>query len=245
MSWCCQRNCDNVSATVRDGGRKREGGGLKKMYRVRRASDIALADSSLGEELEVASFHSKSSDHRPITHARLVHDGAALRVSFRVQDRYVRAVREAYQDLVSRDSCVEFFVQPMAGRGYFNFEWNCGGTMLLFYVEDPARVPGDFFRKYSVVPSELGGLVRVETSLPSRVDPEIEQPVTWTLDATIPLAVFEAYLGPLGPLSGQTWRGNFFKCAEEVSKPHWASWSPIGEQLRFHQPDRFGDLFLE
>lgn len=210
-------------------------------YRVRRDSD----EGRVPDEIEVASFHPKSSDHRPVTRVRLVHDDAALRIAFTVQDRYVRAVRDNYQDLVSRDSCVEFFVEPRSGRGYFNFEWNCGGTMLLFFIEDPTRVPGDFFRKYTVIPPELGGRVAVVTSLPRRVDPEIVDPVTWTLDATIPVSLFEACLGPLGPLSGQTWRGNFFKCAEEVSKPHWASWSPIGEPLRFHKPECFGELHLE
>jgi len=33
----------------------------------------------------------------------------------------------------------------------------------------------------------------------------------------------EHYVGPLGPLTGQVWRGNFFKCAEDNSHPHWAA----------------------
>lgn len=195
--------------------------------------------------IEIAYFHPKSSEHRPVTHAKVVHDGESLHVAFRVQDRYVRAVHENYQDMVSRDSCVEFFVEPIPGRGYFNFEWNCGGAMLVYFIEDPTRKPGAFFNKYTVIPQDIGGRVSVRTSLPRRVDPEIVEPITWTLRAEIPVSVFEAYLGPLGPLTGQEWRGNFFKCAEENSKPHWASWSPIGEALRFHQPQYFVKLGLK
>ena len=41
------------------------------------------------------------------------------------------------------------------------------------------------------------------------------------------------------------WRGNAFKCADETSHPHWASWAPIGEALNFHAPGWFGDLDFE
>ena len=35
---------------------------------------------------------------------------------------------------------------------------------------------------------------------------------------------------------------NFFKCADDSSHPHWASWAPIGEALNFHQPQYFAPL---
>lgn len=35
----------------------------------------------------------------------------------------------SYQDPVYKDSCVEFFLQPKEGRGYFNF-----GNYLLLYL---------------------------------------------------------------------------------------------------------------
>ena len=44
---------------------------------------------------------------------------------------------------------------------------------------------------------------------------------------------------------GERWRANFFKCAENSKHPHWASWSPIGPILKFHQPNRFGELYFK
>ena len=41
--------------------------------------------------------------------------------------------------------------------------------------------------------------------------------------------------------SGQVWRGNFFKCAEDISHPHWAAWSPVDE-FNFHLPRCFGTI---
>ena len=55
----------------------------------------------------------------------------------------------------------------------------------------------------------------------------------------------EQYVGRLCNLPGQTWRGNFYKCADRSSHPHWASWSPLGEPLNFHTPQFFGPLRLE
>jgi len=69
-------------------------------------------------------------------------------------------------------------------------------------------------------------------------------PVEWCLEYAIPVALFEAYAGSLGNLASQTWRGNFFKCADATSHPHWASWAPIGEELNFHQPEFFAPLRL-
>jgi hypothetical protein len=159
---------------------------------------------------------------------------------FRVQDCYVRCLRTEYHDPVWKDSCVEFFAQPMPDRGYFNFEFNCGGAFLCCHITNPER-EGDGFKGFVKVPPGIGQTIHVHSSLPPRIEPEIKEPVVWTLSFFIPFALFEHYAGPLGALPGQVWRGNFFKCAEENSHPHWASWSPVDE-LNFHRPNCFGSL---
>jgi hypothetical protein len=219
------------------------------IYQVRKANrPPELSDSfespawSHANIAPVDQFHENSSSHRPRTQAKLLWADRALYLSFLVHDQYVRCTRQKYQELVSKDTCVEFFVQPREGKGYFNFEINCGGTMLLYYIEDATRTPTAPFRSYTPVSAELGSRVHIRTTLPSRVEPEIKTPVTWELSCVIPLDVLEHYVGDLRLASGQSWRGNFFKCADESSHPHWASWSLIGPTLRFHQPDRFAAL---
>jgi cellulose/xylan binding protein with CBM9 domain len=61
----------------------------------------------------------------------------------------------------------------------------------------------------------------------------------------IPFAMMESYVSATGDPRGQTWRGNLFKCGDETSHPHWASWAPIGQELNFHQPEKFGELRFE
>lgn len=191
-------------------------------------------------------FHDKSSEHRPAVRFRALHDGTALGVLFEVADRYVRCVHTNLHDPVCRDSCVEFFVEPIPGKGYFNFEFNCGGTMLVYFIEDPTRPDRHAdMKKRTALAESQASQVTIATSLPQTVEPEITEPIDWWLAARIPVELLEEYLGPLGSLGGQSWRGNFYKCGDQTSHPHWASWSPVTGNLNFHKPECFGELHLD
>lgn len=192
------------------------------------------------ETLEVQHFRPEGSDHRPRTLARLLYDANGIHGIFRVEDRYVRCVRKRYGEEVWKDSCVEFFAQPKPGMGYFSFEFNCGGALLCSHIVDPERTRNGF-KAFTKLSFGLGSKIQVRSSLPRRIEPEFADLVTWRLRFFIPFAVFERYVGPLGSLKGQQWRGNFFKCAEDNSHPHWASWAPV-DKLDFHRPNCFGTL---
>lgn len=220
-------------------------------YTVRCVKALPEADAAwdnaawaAADPLEVALFHPESSAHRPVTWARMLHDGKALAGIFHVSDRYVLCRQTGYQAMVCKDSCVEFFVRPKPDKGYMNFEMNCCGHLRTEYIEDPTRVDGGF-KKSMLVAEKFGKMVRVHASLSGPIEKEMAEPVVWTVGFHIPFGVFEAHMGALGDVHGQVWRANFYKCADDSSHPHWASWSPVGEQLNFHQPDRFGLLVME
>lgn len=192
------------------------------------------------EPLPIACFRPESSDHRPVTAARLLYDDEALHGIFLVQDRYVRGRFTRFQDPVWRDSCVEFFVQPGGAGPYFNFEFACGGAFLAHYVTDPRRSGGKVAGFTPLAESDAAA-VRVYHSLPAVVEPEISQPTLWRLEFAIPLALLAKYAEFSRPAAGHIWRANFYKCAEENSHPHWAAWAPVDE-LNFHLPRCFGTL---
>ena len=162
------------------------------------------------------------SDHRPTTQAKVTYTDDGLFVFFKVSDQYVVCRNTGFQSRVYKDSCAEFFVQPKADKGYFNFEMNCSGSLLVTYIEDARRTPTGFV-KYTPLPPEMDALVQRFHSLPSRIDPEQVGPTEWQLEYFIPFSFFERYVGPLGKVAGQTWRANFFKCADDSSHPHWAT----------------------
>jgi len=190
------------------------------------------------EPATITHWYPEGVEHRPHTQAKLQYDDDHLYVHFRVEDRYVRCIRTEYEQPVCRDSCVEFFVEPKPDHGYFNFEINAIGTLLLTYIEDATRTHEGFV-KFTKVPWDLAKDIAIRPAFNGPIDPERSEPVTWTTAYRIPLSLFAHYVGDLGHLPGQHWRGNFYKCADESSHPHWGAWAPIGDELNFHQPRQF------
>ena len=218
-----------------------------KTYTVHSAASVPALDAdweapcwAAAETAAVDFFYPRSSDHHPDVRVRLLRASTGLHGIFHVRDRYVRSLSTAYMQAVYQDACVEFFVKPAADKGYINFEMNAGGALLCTYITDPTRTPGGF-AAFSSIPLEDARQVRIRSTLPPQVDPEIEGPLTWALEFFIPFALLEKYAGPLDSSPGQVWRANFYKCAENNSHPHWASWNPL-PALNFHQPDGFGRL---
>jgi len=179
--------------------------------------------------------------HFPKTEVKIAYDDTAIYLMFRVEDRYVRAVAAAHQDNVWEDSCVEFFFTPDSdlSKGYFNLEMNCGGT-LVFHFQPGAR------KERIVIPVSECRQIRCWHSLPRIIDPEIVEPVTWTLACRLPMVLVEKYSGVITPEPGVEWRANFYKCADKSSHPHWLTWSPVDfPKPNFHLPRYFGILAFQ
>jgi hypothetical protein len=196
------------------------------------------------ETLEVSHYPWEDSGHRPRVQCRLLYDRERLGVLFRVEDRYLRAVARRFQDSVCLDSCVEFFVAPLPDSlAYFNFEVNCGGTMLLYRCLSPEERAAGMERIR--VTEEDGQTIRVAHSMPDIVEPEITDPTVWTVEYHIPFDLFHKYFEktPSGP--GVRWRGNFYKCGDRTSHPHWGSWAPVHtERPNFHTPEYFHPILF-
>ncbi len=205
--------------------------------------DWTLPEWKEAHTLSVESFHPQSSNHHPQVSCKVLYDDVRLYWSFLVRDRYVLAEKLDYQSQVCEDSCVEFFIHPAGASGYFGFETNCIGTMLLKYIEDPTRTPTGFVKATDVPASAVVGVELWHSISERPYIPENPEPQDWRVDVSVPFDLFGKY-SPIFTRStpGTVWRGNFFKCADKSSHPHWASWSPIGEALNFHVPHYFGEL---
>jgi len=195
------------------------------------------------ETIELTHFRPEGSGHRPKTSVRLLYDNNGIYGLFRVQDQFVLCRHLGYQSPVYKDSCVEFFVRPRSDRGYFNFEFNCGGGLLCCYITDPTRTE-EGFREFTVLPDDDCRQIIISPSMPGIVFPEIEEQAEWSLGFFIPFSLLEKYAGQIGDLHGQTWLANFYKCADGSSHPHWASWTELPEK-NFHLPEHFGEIVFE
>lgn len=217
---------------------------IKKFERAPDVSgDFDGSEWSAVKALEIAEFHPDGGDHKPETRVKLAWDENSLNMLFNVDDQYVRSVRTETHGNVCKDSCVECFISPPPYDVYFNFEFNCGGTCLCFCVDCSSDSLKRLEKYVKLDVADIENLDIFHT-MPEVVDPEITTPVNWRLGVVVPFSLFEKYAGALGPISGSTWRANFYKCASDLSHPHWASWRPLTKK-DFHLPKCFGDLRFE
>ncbi len=176
--------------------------------------------------------------HHPDTRVKMLYDNHGIAGVFHIDDRYVLGKTTGDQQPVCHDSCVEFFIHPAGDPKYYNFEMSCTGNLLLYHVTDcRAEI-------FDVMPqSELDTIVR-RSSLPKQVFPEITDPVEWEMSFYIPIDFFVRNSGVSPKLAGQVWQGNFTKCADDSSHPHWLTYLPLS-QLDFHLPKEYTDFIFE
>ncbi len=158
---------------------------------------------------------------------------------FNVQEKFLLATCTEYQDEVWFDSCVEFFVAPNS-RGYFNFEINCIGTLLLHWNaagEEPLPIPL----------SDISEL-KIQSSLENSV---INEPIpcpaaSYAVECFLPFHIFKLYANAKPPTTGVIWSTNFYKCGEDMPDPSWGAWSNISGQPEpsFHHPEFFGKIIF-
>jgi len=177
----------------------------------------------------------------PKTQAKLSYDDKNIYVIFHVEDQYVRAQESGFHGRVWEDSCVEFFFTPSQNpaQGYFNLEMNCMGSFLLnhqFGFEDRTR-------KIAIEDCEV---IEVATSIKEPFIGEIAEPLDWTVEYRLPIAILKKYAAVEQPRSGAKWRVNLYKCADKSSHPHWLMAFPIDlERPTFHQCENFTEIVFE
>lgn len=127
-----------------------------------------------------------------------------------------------------KDSCMEWFINfaPEKSDCYLNLEANPSGVLHCKY-----------------------GNNRIRHSL----SPWIERPTVkakilsdrWVLDYFISLHTISQVFGRDSFVPGDILMGNFFKCGDDTTMPHYGMWSPVErDDLDFHSPDSFGKLEL-
>ena len=193
------------------------------------------------DAIQLNNYMGSKPEHFPTVYAKLVYSDTDIYVIFKVFDQYVKSIAEEYQGKVYEDSCVEFFFTPAdnSSTGYFNLETNCGGVQLFhFNPEDKAPRTDIKYEDYKNI--------TVAHTLPKMNNPEIKEEVTWYIEYKIPFKVISKYYKTDNPKSETVWRGNFFKCADETSHPHWLTWNKVDNPTpNFHMPQYFGTLIFE
>jgi len=195
------------------------------------------------ETIRIENYMGAIPTFKPTVEAKMIYDNDNVYVIFRVKDRFVRSLVQEYNGNVSGDSCVEFFFSPDSKLplNYFNLEINAGGTPLIFYIKSP--YPAASFVKLQA--SEIEE-IEIAHSLPSKVDPEISEPVTWTIEYRIPLSMLSKFSNVTNPKPGVVWKANFYKTGSRTSNPNYITWNFVDNpRPNFHLPQFFGTLIFQ
>lgn len=188
------------------------------------------------KEIAITNYMGKVPDFQPVAKAKMMYDDGNLYLIFHVDDRYVRLQTSSFNGKVFEDACVEFFFSPDSNLplSYFNLEMNAGGKALMEYHHDSktTRLTAEDFEK-----------VEIAHSMPEKLDHEITEPVTWTVEYRLPLAMLKKFSNVSQPAKGTVWKANFFKTSSKNSNPHYITWSFVDNKTpQFHLPQYFGTL---
>ncbi|MDA3958846.1 carbohydrate-binding family 9-like protein [Oceanispirochaeta sp.] len=141
---------------------------------------------------------------------------------------------------VFKDSCVELFLSPENKEYYYNFEFNCLGSVL-------AQVGVE--RKEREVPEKsiLDRIVRIPSLGTSPYhhyhEGLVDEAPSWSLMLVIPTSAFfkESY----DTFKGLKMQGNLYKCGDLLQTPHYLCWNPVmSESPDFHKTEFFGELWF-
>ncbi|OFX62381.1 MAG: hypothetical protein A2066_12325 [Bacteroidetes bacterium GWB2_41_8] len=171
--------------------------------------------------------------YKPDVSVQIASNENELFLQYKVKEQSVKAEIAESNGRVWTDSCVEFFVSPEGNDEYYNLEMNCIGTILLGFRKkgEPSAHATD----------EQIATIRRISSLGNKPFQEKKGTTEWQITVAIPWEVFFGH--DLKPVLGRKMRGNFYKCGDELSVPHFVSWTKIKtEKPSFHQPDFFGGL---
>lgn len=173
-------------------------------------------------------------DYAPDAQFAIAHSSSHLYVKFYVMGEDLRAVNDKNLSPVAQDSCVEFFLQVPGSAEYWNFEFNCIGTVNASHrIERPNAI--------RLNDEEIASIGRLSScgNLPFDEKTGIHE---WTLTIAIPFSL----IGIDHSNIPSHIMGNLYKCGDKTSHPHYLSWSPIGtEKPNFHMPKFFGKLEMK
>lgn len=171
--------------------------------------------------------------YKPKVNFALAYTDKELLVHYRVEEQCIRAVAPGDNGHVWEDSCCEFFVQPVDDHTYYNIECNCAGTLLVGFGS--GRDNRELASK-----TVLDGVKRW-SSLGRKPFEAKDGCFKWQMALVIPFATF--FKHQIETVDGKTIKGNFYKCGDKTSVPHFLSWNPIIlPSPDFHRPDFFGEF---
>ena len=233
-SCCCTETANSNSSTETESSNRKT------------AMEIGAAMDEAGVEynwIDVAQWPERNNGYNPEVRFRIAYSQQMLFIEYYVKEANIKALYSEDKDSKPfKDSCCEFFFSPECNNNYYNMELNCIGKGTFAFRRGGRKGPkiayGEEIMKRIFRYSTLG-----EAPIETRVK-ENGELFEWKLTVAIPLECFTET--PMEALQGKTMRANFYKCGDDMPKPHFLTWNRIElDKPDFHTPDFFGALHFE
>ena len=161
--------------------------------------------------------------------AQLCYDDSGILVHLWADVPEIRAVETGPTGTPCKDSCLEFFFQPVAGDArYINLEFNYNGCY------------------YLGVGTGLDDKMRL---LPGRdadtlFAPDIRRTKTgWEIYYKIPYAFIRRLFPAFDLIPGMSMRANCYACSDLTVPHYYLSWNPVKtDPFTFHRSECFGKM---
>lgn len=172
-------------------------------------------------------------NYLPCVHFAIAYGSDCIFLKYYVKEKYLRAENVAPNTAVYQDTCVEFFIRFENQKAYYNFEFNCIGTMLIGFGESKAD--------RELLDGQLISQIKYQSVI-NNDHPDSDQ--YWELTVAIPFTLF-GYTNMFF-INGKKCRANFYKCGDNLPTPHFITWSNISSpEPNFHLPEFFGTLHFQ
>ncbi len=174
--------------------------------------------------------------YKPKVNFKIAYTDNEILLKVYVEENFIRAKYNKINDPVYRDSCFEFFISPDNDDQFYNYELNCIGTPYLAYGK-----PRINRQKAN---TQIVQSIRSFSSLGNQTFEEKQGDFEWEMTIAIPFATL--FKHNLKDMKGKTCNVNFYKCGDELTKPHYLAWNNIEtEKPDFHRPEFFGKIVFE
>ena len=242
-SCCCTETANSNRSTETEHNNR---GTETESSNRKTAMEIGAAMDEAGVEynwIDVAQWPERNNGYKPEVRFRIAYSQQMLFIEYYVKEANIKALySEDKESKPFKDSCCEFFFSPECNNNYYNMELNCIGKGTFAFRRGGRKGPkiayGEEIMKRIFRYSTLGE-APIETSVK-----ENGKLFEWKLTVAIPLECFTET--PMNELKGKTMRANFYKCGDDMPKPHFLTWNRIElEKPDFHTPDFFGALTFE
>lgn len=202
------------------------------------STDIAAVEKKLpavsSHAIDITNW-SEAFPSKPEVSFSIAHNGNDILLQYRVHENEILAAVREDNGEVWTDSCVEFFI-TFDDKHYYNAEVTCIGKALLGYRE----AGGHAQHASEQVMKSIKRLPTLGTQNREKEKGDFH----WAITLVIPRTAF--WNDDLQSFDGIKAKGNFYKCGDNLTTPHFVSWAAIDTpNPSFHQPKFFGNLEFE